>query len=55
MRKKSIVCSKASKLFDELLETYFNEYSNLSVAKIKKLRSKYKPNELFLEDYSYDG
>ena len=35
--KKRIVYDKAPKLYNELLETYFNGYNNILVAKTKKI------------------
>ena len=52
---KSIVYRKASKRYNELLETHFDGYNNFSVAKTKKIGSKYEPKELFLEDYCCDS
>ena len=44
----------ASKLYNNLLGIYFDEYYGLAEAKRKKLESKYEPDKLFLEAYNYD-
>ena len=44
----------AQELFNELLETYFDEYYYLSDAKTKTMDRKYKPKKLFLEGYNYN-
>ena len=46
---------KASKIYNELLEIYFDGQYNFSVAQTKNIDSKYEPKELFLEYYCYDG
>ena len=43
----------ASELYDELLETYFDEYYELSGDKREKVESIYDPKDLFLEGYDY--
>ena len=45
---------KASELYNELLETYFDEYYDLWDAERKKMEIKYKPKTLFLKEYSYN-
>ena len=49
--KKTNVHDTASKLYDELLETYFDEYCYLSDPERKKVDCKYKPKKLFLKGY----
>ena len=46
---------KASELHNDLLEIYFDEYNDLTVAKRKNLNSKYDPVNLFLETYYYEN
>ena len=45
----------ASKLYNEYLEIYFDEYEALSDAQKRKLGNKYDPINLFLETYNYDA
>ena len=45
----------ASKLYNEYLEIYFDEYKALSDAQKRKLGNKYDPINLFLETYNYDA
>ena len=45
----------ASKLYNEYLEIYFDEYKALSDAQKRKLGNKYDPINLFLETYNYDN
>ena len=45
------VCDTALELYNELLETYYDEYCSLSDAKRKKMDRKYKPKTLFIEGY----
>ena len=47
--------NKALELYNDLLETYFDEYFELSDAKRKKIEPKYEPSKLFLEAYNYDA
>ena len=42
-----------SELYNELLETYFDEYNELSNAKRKHIELKY-PTNSFLKTYNYD-
>ena len=44
----------ASELYNKLLETYFDEYNELSGAKINKMDPKYDPESLFLNTYNYE-
>ena len=44
----------ASELYNKLLETYFDEYKELSGAKINKMDPKYDPESLFLNTYNYE-
>ena len=44
----------ASELYNKLLETYFDEYNELSGAKINKMDPKYEPESLFLNTYNYE-
>ena len=44
----------ASELYNKLLETYFDEYNELSDAKRKNIELKYDPTSLFLKTYNYD-
>ena len=44
----------ASELYNKFLEIYY-EYNELSDNKRNKMDPKYKPKELFLEEYNYDG
>ena len=43
----------ALELYNELLETYFDEYYYLSHGKRKKMDPKYKPKKLFAKGYDY--
>ena len=43
---------KASELYNDLLEIYFDEYNDLSVAK-KKINPKYNPDNLMFNTYEY--
>ena len=49
--KKSIVNGKVSKLYNEILEIYFDQYNNFSVAKTKRIGFKHYLKNFFLEDY----
>ena len=53
-KKKKNVYDAASESYNELLETYFDEYNELSDAKRKNIELKYDPNNLFLKTYNYD-
>ena len=44
---------KASELYNDLLEIYFDEYNDLSVAK-KKISPKYNPDNLMFNTYEYE-
>ena len=50
--KKTKVYNKASEYSNEFLETYFDEYYDLSLAKTKNMESKYKPKNSFLKKYN---
>ena len=41
------------RLYNDLLETYFDEYYNLSDAKRSKIDSAYGPANLILDEYVY--
>ena len=45
----------ASELYNEFLETYFDEYIELSNTKIYKLDPKDDTESLFLKTYNYDS
>ena len=45
------MCDTALELYNELLETYYDEYCSFSDAKRKKMDRKYKPKTLFIEGY----
>ena len=47
--------NKALELYNDLLETYFDEHFELSDGKRKKIEPKYEPSKLFLEAYNYDA
>ena len=51
--KKTNVHDKASELYNELLEIYYDEHCYLSHAKRKKMNRKYKPKKLFIKGYNY--
>ena len=53
--KKSIVYDKVSELYNNILDKYFKEYHNFSVAKTKNWGSKYNPLNLFLQNYYCDA
>ena len=44
----------ASEIYNELLETYFDEYNELWDAKRKNIDLKYDSNNLFFKTYNYD-
>ena len=44
----------ASELYNVLLETYFDEYCDLSDAERRKVEHKYKPKSLLLKPYDYN-
>ena len=46
--------NNASELYNEYLETYFDEYNTLSDAQERELHDKYDPINLFLETYNYN-
>ena len=48
-KEKTNVYDTASELYNDLLETYFDEYYYLLEAERNKMESKYKPKKLFLE------
>ena len=50
---KKPVYDKASELYNEYLEIFFNQYMTLSDANKRKLGDKYDPEKLFLEGYDY--
>ena len=52
--KKATVYNNASELYNEYLETYFDEYNTLSDAQERELHDKYDPINLFLEIYNYN-
>ena len=43
-----------SELYNDLLETYFDEYYDLSDAKKNKIGPKYDPANLTLDEYDYN-
>ena len=43
----------ASELYNEFLETYYDQYYCLLHAKRKKMNHKYKPKKLFIKGYNY--
>ena len=45
---------EASELYNELLKSYFDEYTELSDAKRKNIKFKYISNKLFFKAYNYD-
>ena len=47
------MCDTALELYNDLLETYFDEYYDLSDATTKKIEHKCNPFNLFLETYNY--
>ena len=47
------VYDTASKLYNDLLEIYFDEYNDLSDVKRKKMDPKYNPANLILDTYNY--
>ena len=51
--KKTNVHDKASELYNELLEIYYEEHCYLSHAKRKKMNCKYKPKKFFIKGYDY--
>ena len=55
--KISFVYKKASELYNEIIPflkgKYIDKYNNFSVAKTKKIDSKYKPKNLFLRNYDH--
>ena len=51
--KKETMHEKASELYNEYLEIYFNQYMNLLHANKTELGDKYDPEELFLEGYDH--
>ena len=53
-KKKIIVYDAASKLSNELLETYFDEYNELQMLRGKNIELKYDPTNLFLKTYNFD-
>ena len=56
-RKKKIeknVYDTSSECFNDLLETYFDEYYDLSDAKRSKIDSKYELANLTLDEYNYN-
>ena len=53
--RKRNVHDAASELYNEFLETYFDEYYNLSVVKRKKMNHEYEPEKLFLKAYNYNS
>ena len=44
----------SSECFNDLLETYFDEYYDLSDAKRSKIDSKYELAHLTLDEYNYN-
>ena len=52
--KKINKCDTASQLYI-FLEVYYDEYNELSDDKRNKMDPQYKPEELFLEEYNYEG
>ena len=53
INKERNVYDAASKLDNEVLETYFDKYNELSDAKERNIEVKYDPNNLFLKSYNY--
>ena len=51
--KKTNVHDKASELYNELLEIYYDEHCYLSHAKRKKMNCKCKPKKFFIKGYDY--
>ena len=51
MHKRKENCGK---LYNELLEIYFNQYTNFSFSKARKLGTKFHSKNFFLNDYKYD-
>ena len=45
---------KVSELYDDILETYFDEYNHFSVAKTKRFGHKLDPIFFFLKYYIYN-
>ena len=43
----------ASKLYNDLLETYFDEYYDLSDAEREKMEHKYQPKKLFFKSHRF--
>ena len=52
--KKTNVYNAASELFNDLLETCFDEFCDLSDAKRIKIDSKYNPANLTIDGYDYN-
>ena len=46
---------KASELYNDYLETYFDEYIALSDVKKRQSVNEYDPNSLLLETYNYNN
>ena len=53
-QKKIRVKNNSEKLYNKLLQIYFNQDHNLSFSKIKKFGPKYDLKNLLINDYDYD-
>ena len=49
------MCNTVSELCNKRVENYYDEYNKLSDVKKNKYSQKFKPKNLKLEDYDYDG
>ena len=54
-KEKEKVHNTVSKLYNKRFKNYYDQYDELSHAEIDKLNQKFKPINLKLKDYDYDG